>query len=186
MKLIDLLVQELPKRGGWPLNVKSLEQCHDGCIQSFEGPAEYHVRLPLAEDWESVVQYVDYKNVLDKLVWSGDGLPTVGTEIEVDSPRLGWAKAKVVAVTDTWLISKYDNGVESAVCHRSKSSSGVWVDHYGSFRPIKNEAEIKREKVIASMRKSVTNYNKTDVIQALEQVYDAIVAGKIIGVKIEV
>lgn len=30
MKLIDLLVQELPKRGGWPEGVDSIYQDHDG------------------------------------------------------------------------------------------------------------------------------------------------------------
>lgn len=32
MKLIDLLVQELPKRGGWPDGVSRIHQDHDGEI----------------------------------------------------------------------------------------------------------------------------------------------------------
>lgn len=39
MKLIDLLVQELPKRGGWPAGVDAVEQDSEG--QLFEMESDY-------------------------------------------------------------------------------------------------------------------------------------------------
>lgn len=50
------------------------------------------------------------------------------------------------------------------------------------FRPIRTEAERKREETVTSMLKNVTNYNKTDVIHAAREIYYAIAAGKIPGV----
>lgn len=96
MLLINLLVQELPKRGGWPDGV-------DVCIQDGTGRVRFDTTIsglvrvgyiwalnkPLykkefnhdvCSDWEhSVVTREQYEAAL-KPVWDGKGVPPVGTE----------------------------------------------------------------------------------------------------------
>lgn len=53
MKLIDLLVKELPKQGGWPEGVKEVEQDTDGSI--FEMDSDYisDFHFKKTEDWRT-------------------------------------------------------------------------------------------------------------------------------------
>lgn len=92
-------------------------------------------------------------------VWDGEGLPPVGTICEwLASGDHDWVKVTVLGHNgdDTWL--KPDDGTQSFV-----------VGNAENFRPLPNE----REKAIQEMRNSVTNYNNTSVIHAIEQIYDA-------------
>lgn len=294
MKLIDLLVQELPKRGGWTVGGFATQDgvlSADGCCVSFwdEAPESYGdgeksfwadsgatrankgygVRIlggfEVAEDFISSVisreqyeaalaaskqpehnvepwiewnggrcpveqatlvdvQYRDgeilcripankpYPGMRDAQAsfwrnearendivayrlsesekWNGEGLPPVGELIEVNSPHKGWISANVVAVTDTWLIARYDDGVEFAGCHRSIDERGVWVDSYTLFRPIRTEAERKREQVGLALYHAI-NWNAEGEIvgpsrmEDYRKAYDAIAAGKIPGIKLD-
>ena len=178
MRLIDILVRELPKRGGWPQGATDTIEMHmDGAIYFDGSCAPETFELPQCNDgWDcgmgmysNEVTREQYEAALKQPVWDGTGVPPVGVEIEVSSPRYGWKKAVVTAVTDNWLIAKYDDGAEFAGCHRSLED-GVFVDtNLNMFRPIRSE----RDEAIERMRKVVTNYNKTDVIHAIEQLYDA-------------
>lgn len=110
---------------------------------------------------------------LEKLLrgeqWDGTGLPPVGTECEVmdkDHDHI-WHRCKILA----HIVRK---GLPCAV-FESEPSVSCCSDRY--FRPMRTE----REKAIEQMLSTVTNYNNTSVINAAEQIYDAIVAGKIDG-----
>lgn len=96
--------------------------------------------------------------------WNGEGLPPVGLICEGRFPRhpgisFEWQECLVLYVFER----------ECAV--KSKSTSTL---HYcDEFRPLRTEAEKAREADIKAMLRVVTNYNKTDVIHAIEQLYDA-------------
>lgn len=87
--------------------------------------------------------------------WDGQGLPPVGCECEVKSPRHGWTKAIVTAVTDNWLIAQYPDGAEFAKVHRIFEDDGTFTNNYDGFRAIRSEAELKREAEIAALAEAI-------------------------------
>lgn len=216
MKLIDLLVQELPKHGGWPEGVNFIAQDSDRTANS--GKVYGYTKKPInckdywadseaadaygewlftadviADDSKSsVVSRAEYEGDLaafQQPEWNGEGLPPVGTEVEVMSPRLGWTKAKVTAITDNWIIAQYEDGIEFAGAHRTVGDDGSWVSDYeGLFRRLKTdkevERELQREATVASLKETLvgTGYGLPD--QAAGIVLDAIAQGKVSGVKL--
>lgn len=105
MKFIDLLVRELPKRGGWPEGAEAVVQDADDMELYFYtgGPVEntgkswwfkdqvdgsswifYEGKLEVADDHDtSIVTCAQYESALaasQKVEWSGAGLPPVGCE----------------------------------------------------------------------------------------------------------
>lgn len=86
MKLIDLLVKELPKRGGWPEGVDAVEQNSEG--QLFEMESDYcsDFKLEKCDDWiADVVTKQQYESALaaskavvghdEWIQWAGGGCP---------------------------------------------------------------------------------------------------------------
>lgn len=169
MKLIDLLVQELPKRGGWPECCHALVQGSSGAVYLAGGGTPLW-KFYLAEDWElAEVTREEYESALaaSQPQWNGEGMPPEGTVCEYMKRSLTineWTECTVDYVGSSFVVYRDCYGVEL---------TGIKGDV--TFRPIRSE----RDKVIDEMRKVVTNYNKTDVIHAIEQLYDAIAAGKI-------
>lgn len=112
MKLIDLLVKELPKRGGWPHNALSITQDDDGslCVWDTIDPHydgfswKHHTgnslvcywhgegAMPLSFDYkESIATYWQYKEALaaSKSVVGRDGwIQWAGGECPVDSDAI--------------------------------------------------------------------------------------------------
>lgn len=202
MKLIDLLVQELPKRGGWPDGALSITQDNDGSLCAwdtndphYEGFSWKHhtgnsiMHFWYGEEWatplssdhkESIVTYWQYKAALSaskKLAWNGEGLPPVGCECVVTPHNTAWGFSSVDDYTgrvlaydgeDFWFVML--GGVK--VTSRTDK-----VD----FRPIKSEADKKRDVAVEAMN-SMWNINSK---MHCESIYDAIAAGKIPGVKLE-
>lgn len=102
MKLIDLLVQELPKRGGWPegaieccrhYGTNSIDfydetgNCDDDCYLKYgkdfakdciyeEASESHHLQSISRSEYESAFA------ASQKLVWNGEGVPPVGCECE--------------------------------------------------------------------------------------------------------
>lgn len=109
MKLIDILVRELPKRGGWPDGADfAVQNYRDGGIKFANNPIE----IAISEKWnnelwqgewhfstqhdftchevssdcrETIVSRGYYEAALaaSKPEWNGEGLPHVGTECEI-------------------------------------------------------------------------------------------------------
>lgn len=203
MKLIDLLVQELPKRGGWPHNALSITQDDDGslCVWDTNDPHydgfswKHHTGNSLVYYWhgiedvplscdhrESIVTYWQYKAALaesQKPAWNGEGVPPVGCECEYSLNRGStWWKCKIDYIVGT-------QGVVM-LCDTFEGVQYVPLSSYGDslkFRPIRTEAERKRDDAkhaIAELcRSSASNGHAADLI------CDAIAAGKIPGVKLE-
>lgn len=200
MKLIDLLVQELPKRGGWPQNALSITQDNDGslCVWDTNNPHyegfswKHHTGNSLmhywyGEEWatplssdhkESIVTYWQYKaalSALQKPAWNGEGLPPVGCECEVsvDGGR-SWC---------TYRATNEKNGVRLIEIGNltEEFQNNNWI-----FRPLRTDAERKHEAVLESICAVLTmvaqDYKREDEAKLI---YEAIAAGKIPGVKLD-
>lgn len=191
MKLIDLLVQELPKRGGWPEG--AVECCRHYGTNSIDfydetGNWDDDCHLKYGKDfakgciYEETSQSIsrsEYESALaesQKPAWNGEGLPPAGCECESKQfSQVDWNKFKVVAVCDGHVFGFWGNGVSTAL------DSKMW-----EFRPLRTEAERKREiavKVIKGLL--MFDYGDDPRVNDATFIYDAIAAGKIPGVKLE-
>ena len=200
MKLIDLLVQELTKRGGWPHDALSITQDNDGslCVWNTNDPHydgfswKHHTGNSLVYYWhgiedvplscdhrESIVTYWQYKAALaasQKAAWNGEGLPPVGVECEYQYKVHGseWHRFECVAVDG------------KAVFGWSNNTPIALQSNTHNFRPLRTEAERKHEAVLESicavLEMVAQDYKLEDEAKLI---YEAIAAGKIPGVKLE-
>lgn len=200
MKLIDLLVQELPKRGGWPAGALSITQDNDGslCVWDTNDPHyegfswKHHTgnsliyfwhgewTMPLASDHkESIVTYWQYKAALaasQKPAWNGEGLPPVGCEVEYISNGTPWGKVKVIGLDGEKVVIRPSGEVYYAITPSNKDV----------FIPLRTEAYKKRDAALDAIYGAIASakreHNRSD---EADEVYKAIAAGKIPGVKLE-
>ncbi|MDU2940004.1 MAG: hypothetical protein E7B59_12650 [Enterobacteriaceae bacterium] len=175
MKLLELLVQELPKRGGWPDGVKEIEQDSDGQLIEMDPASDYYADfgLPLCEGWgRASVTREQYEAAVNKPVWDGRGLPPVGVECESKQfPQINWTKFRVVAVENGHVFGFWNDTVSTGL------DSKKW-----EFRPIRTEEELKRDEAIGAIAEVYENIPHSDAVAYA--LYDAIVAGNIPGVRI--
>ncbi|MDT3535611.1 hypothetical protein ROM48_06210 [Cronobacter malonaticus] len=173
MKLIDLLVQELPKRGGWPDNTTALVQNSSGYVyQAGGGDSFFHFKR--ADDWElaeiTSEQYEAALAAAQQPVWDGEGLPPVGCECERECPG-GWVACRINYVS------------EKHIVYTMTSSGTEYSSLVGNyrFRPIRSEADKRRDEAIAALKKL-----KPQLVGELAgYLYDEIAAGKIPHIRIE-
>lgn len=212
MKLIDLLVQELPKRGGWPVKAKHAWCDRDGEIR-FRGDAtrsdfypkpgtvDYEQRIPNVsheDDHDFIITREQYEDALaasKHTEWSGEGTPPVGHIIEVNSRHFGWIESEVVAVTRCYLITRHvgKKGIESLIVHTEIDDVGVETTLEPAkrpFRPIRTEAERKREEAVGDLTETIIyfygNPKGAESYKALaERVIEAISIGKIPSIRLE-
>lgn len=169
MKLVELLVQELPKRGGWPEHATQARQDEDGevCFEPVTSADDFYPGVMSSDSAEWMEEmgrgtsdlYVtreEYEAALVKTAeWDGAGLPPVGTEIEVLSPSFGWKKAKVTAVTDNWIVAQYEDGAEFVGAHRILEPNGIFTTTTGMFRALKTKVERQREITTTDLKESL-------------------------------
>nr|DAE47773.1 MAG TPA: hypothetical protein [Caudoviricetes sp.] len=201
MKLIDLLVQELPKRGGWKENWVVVTQDADGyfCCWRYDDPKYNEFRWMhitgkgLVGYWrvdndndvvlscdsaESIVTKNQYESALaaaQKQAWNGEGVPPVGCECEAkyrESDSSEWFLFRCVGV---------DCGV--AFGWAGKEAATLGKGSY-EFRPLRTESERKRDTAIEAMQREADDGDNW-IYSEYEIIYDAIAAGKIPGVKLE-
>ena len=189
MKLIDLLVKELPKRGGWPDGALNATQDKDGqvcfsagatpefgCVAweggDWLGDGFYTTR---ASDYASAIitceQYESALAASQKPAWNGEGVPPVGCECECQFLD-AWHVCKVLFV-----------GAEVMVGVIDGSERAFSVNHT-KFRPLRTESDRKREVAIEAMQREADDGNNW-IYSEYEIIYDAIAAGKIPGVKLD-
>lgn len=193
MKLIDLLVKELPKRGGWPEGMVSVAQSlidgelyfyskgYDGtgadfksiyCLDLCDEHLDSLPQLPsiTKEQYESALA------ASQKQAWNGGGLPPAGVECEarLRCNDAEWFFFRCVAV---------DCGVAFGWAGNEAATLGK-----GSyeFRPLRTESERKHEAVLESicavLEMVAQDYKREDEAKLI---YEAIAAGKIPGVKLD-
>lgn len=208
MKLIDLLVQELPKRGGWPHNALSITQDDDGslCVWDTNDPHydglswKHHTgnslvyywhginAVPLSSDHrESIVTYWQYKASLaasKKPAWNGEGVPPVGCECEYLDNNGKWYPVTIKYASDQLVVI---SGVTKilGVGQGTEIAKDVIIDK-PQFRPLQTESERKHEvaleSICAVLEMVAQDYKRNDEAKLI---YEAIAAGKIPGVKLE-
>ncbi|BBE77393.1 hypothetical protein [Phytobacter sp. MRY16-398] len=180
MKLKEILVQKLPKMGGWPEDVHALVQNSSGCVYQ-AGWGENLYILRLADDWmDAEVTREQYEAALaasQKVEWDGSYPIKPGTDVDVhfdgDDSRV-WTEFRV----------EYMRG-DVVVLHDYRSDDvGAYSNRRLKFRPIRSEADKKRDEAIRAMHEFTTIKN-SEIIRSVKCIYDAIAAGKIHGVRIE-
>lgn len=200
MKLIDLLVQELPKRGGWPYFAEVAVQDSDSqiCFSSHSGVYTNKEKTDWyggdwgSGDWrnpfidiladdrhECIVTRKQYEAALaasQKPAWNGEGLPPSGVECE----------ARLRCNDSEWFFFRCV-GVDCGVAFGWAGKEAVTLGK-GSyeFRPLRTESERKHEAVLESicavLEMVAQDYKREDEAKLI---YEAIAAGKIPGVKLD-
>lgn len=207
MKLIDLLVQELPKRGGWPEGVVKIHQDYDGetwgwfdhdsaeLLFTLDQVEKNARKCGKKEKCENMVTREQYESALaasQKLAWSGEGLPPVGAKVEFFiNPKLRYSNAWIPdAGTEMEVVAHKTttNGNDVAVCYWDEGGAGrscCFIPE--TLKPLRTEAERKHEAVFESicavLEMVAQDYKREDEAKLI---YEAIAAGKIPGVKLEV
>ena len=144
MTLLELLRQELPKRGGWPEGVTHI--CQDG--DKYIGGYTSNPMKKSAYDWGDegyVGDSGEYSEILaddhataivtreqyEATCWDGTGLPPVGVECESKQfAQINWHKFRVVATENGHVFGFWNDKV------------GVCLDsNHWEFRPLRTEAE---------------------------------------------
>lgn len=214
MKLIDLLVQELPKLGGWP--IKSFQCAQDdnckvcfyteGLIHRERTPSTwsiprgseaehqghysfYHDSMAVDAD-TAIVTHEQYKVALaasQQTVWNGEGLPPVGITCEHCPGGATQHEWEIVTVIG---ISERPGGSFTDYWLRKEDGSSYVIGNPYRFRPICTEAERKREEGIDGIVDFCVNYyaypkGAEQYLKIATTLYDAIAAGKIPGVKLD-
>jgi hypothetical protein len=178
VKLIDILLRELPDLGGWPPSTESLYQNAKGRLVGTQGCIVNTVDMKLsvvAEDTHRSVTRQQYEAALiaSKTEWDGEGLPPVGCRVEA-SYGGEWVEA-IVAYTDR--PESHGDAVawKEVLVFDCKTTRPFWADE---FRPIRSEADKKKEAAIFAIaelcRGSASNGHSAELI------YDAIKSGKIV------
>lgn len=196
MKLIDLLVQELPKRGGWPDCAVCATQDKDGevCFSEGETP-EFGLMAWHDGDWcgngfhtitatdydTAIITRAQYESALavsQKPAWNGEGLPPVGCECEchVDEGAIHC------------IVVGYDFDGKAVVMRNvpARKYFSIQSDS-GRIKPLRTEAERKRDVAIEAIDFYMPEFitDTPNEFYHAKKIYDAIAAGKIPGVKLD-
>lgn len=104
MTLLELLRQELPKRGGWPEGVTAMFQDWDGEVR-FRGKSGGMRFTTVADNHrrDCQLEKPDYEHCIvtreqyEATSWDGVGLPPVGCDVEYHCYPDGWVIINIVA-----------------------------------------------------------------------------------------
>lgn len=128
---------------------------------------------------------------VDMPEWNGDGLPPVGAKVEFFiNPKLVYRNARIPDVGTEMEVVAHKTTTDGnivAVCYWDESGAGrshCFVPE--SLKPLRTEAERAREDAETAMRTCLAGTGAGITPLAAKGIYDAIAAGKIPGVKLEV
>lgn len=199
MKLIDLLVQELPKSGGWPL--WAFEACNQnlGRVMFYNSEGgidddspEIKIEKAINQSVTEEVTREQYEAALaasKQPAWICGAMPPEGCECEVKSGKDSWTLCKVVHSSSAGVAFIYleePNGCAGYIGVLDLISAKAAESQ---FRPIRTEAERKREEAGLAIYHAI-NWNAEGELASpsrmedYRKAYDAIAAGKIPGVKL--
>ena len=130
MKLIDILVEELPKRGGWPEGVSKISSTSCGRV-FFDGQSPHGFTLPVASDaWDRHKHPFSYTNAVTReqyeaaLAAKNDGW-------------IDWPGGVIPISTNTFVDVKFNNGdVRLGKIAGEYSWEHVWEDSGQGSPPI--------------------------------------------------
>lgn len=188
MKLIDILVRELPKYGGWPVGVGDIEMLSDGTIYFDGDEAPESFKLPQCDDgWSRLKSAKDYSNAVtreqyegalaaSKTEWDGEGFPPVGCECQYSlNGGVAWFDCRI-----EYLVGSQGVVMSCEVFEGIQYASASQYDL--KFRPIRSEADKKRDESIKALKFS---FGAFDANGLAEMVYQAIASGKIPHIRID-
>lgn len=181
-ELLERLVSDLPGLGGWP---KWADECilHRGsCKAMFYDGAGRFQDYPSFPDIkfkeEALVERIVYREMYEAALaasnpeWDGEGLPPMGCEFEFRTNVNSSWKRGVMCVVD------YTNPFNAVV----DDQCGIYRTHELEFRPIRSEADKKRDEAIDTMEAifiEATANGANGQRAVFTAVYDAIKSGKI-------
>ncbi|HID7507809.1 TPA: hypothetical protein ACXHW4_001632 [Enterobacter hormaechei] len=181
MKLIDILVEELPKRGGWPEGSTRCMQT-DGLYVTFPDIGDHcdfvakcmaeGVRIATREQYE--IALAD-----SKPKWDGVGLPPVGSNVEARFEG-GWVEV-TVAYNDCPESQSDESVWNEALVFNRITTRPFWADE---FRPIRSKADKKRDEIILQMSHSL-RANGAVTEEQLCRLYSDIASGYIPHIHID-
>ncbi|ELY4601493.1 hypothetical protein SM003_004176 [Cronobacter malonaticus] len=183
MKLIDLLVQELPKRGGWPEGFQVICSHGNGHIYAHSHSGKVsgrHLKIYGCQGQSvTLEQYEAALAAAQQSVWDGEGLPPVGVkaEVSVDGGR-SWCSYKATSENHGMRLVEIGNFTE-------EFQSNNWM-----FRPIRSEADKRRDEAIAALVDFKIGYHSypkaaEEYLREVTALYDAILRGEIPHIRIE-
>lgn len=192
MKLIDILVRDLHKFGGWP---EGAVECHrfvdeanidfydvngqwdDDCFLKYGAFAQEAVRERVSACESESVSHAQYEAAIasSKPEWDGVGLPPVGVECEMSYAGDEWHKCVIIAKGEEQIIYQ-TQGCREFSGHRNNYR----------FRPIRSEAERKRDAAAEAIDYWMPALPPTqNKFYHAKKLYDAIAAGKIPHIRID-
>lgn len=126
------------------------------------GPNKVLVDMQASKDLESARNAAI--DAASKPEWDGEGLPPVGCECMVrgEIGDDGWYECKVIAHT-------FFDGYNCAVF---QTESTVSCSSEGNFRPIRSEADKKRDIIISKIEKAYKDCPHSDAVP--QAIYEAI------------
>jgi hypothetical protein len=148
MTLLELLRQELPKRGGWPEGVIAMFQDWDGEVR-FRGKSGSMRFTTVADNHrkDDQIGESDYEHCVvtreqyEAADWDGVGLPQIGVECEwQDKNTKQWQPVKIVYASEWVTVIREINE------EKGDDLVEIAIENYGDdarlkFRPLRTEAE---------------------------------------------
>ncbi|ATV25097.1 hypothetical protein [Pectobacterium phage PEAT2] len=152
MTLLELLRQELPKRGGWPEGAGFAWQDDDGEVRFSNGTEhDFHPKdeLLISEKVRprnyirvrSCDAFVVTREQYEATGWDGVGLPPIGVECEWQDKNTGqWQPVKVVYASEWVTVIREINE------EKGDDLVEIAIENYGDdarlkLRPLRTEAE---------------------------------------------
>lgn len=182
MKLIDLLVQELPKRGGWPEGYDLMSTNRHGWVSAYKNNGCVSLfELCICSSEQGIVTRDQYEAALgepQKAKWDGEGLPPVGCECECHVDE-GVIHCIVVG---------YDFDGKAVVMRNVPARKYFSIQaNSGRIKPLRTEVERKRDAAVEAIDYWLPEYipDTPNEFYHAKKIYDSIAAGKIPGVKLE-
>ena len=189
MKLIDLLVRELPKHGGWPIEAVECERFvdesnidfydhygnwDDDCSEKYGANfAQECVRekgYSGEKERVSREEYEDSIAALKQPAWNGEGLPPVGCECELFDCE-NWNPVIIKFVGDKYVVTeRTDLGYEVVYCVAERPER---------FRPILTEEEVSRAHAVEFLAQIIEYRHGCNHVAMGRWIYDAIAGGEI-------
>lgn len=108
-------------------------------------------------------------------VWSGEGLPPIGCVCEYRGNDTSWGEVKIIGHDEGKVVFKPSG----------EDYYGITPSHKAEFIPIRAPEDVARNEAIEAIASAtgLLKYGGRD--QVSKDIYDAIAAGKIPGVKLE-
>lgn len=209
MKLIDLLVKELPKRGGWPEGANYAVQDADGTVKFAKTLRYLHY---LAGEWRSNENGHSWihgdKPFEGNFVteWTADDnrsavISMARYECEISKKETGKQSADewngeglppVGCECESKQFPQVDWNKFKVVAVCDGHVFGFWGNGVSTaldskmwqFRPLRTEASRRRDAAIEAMQREADDGDNW-IYSEYEIIYDAIAEGKIPGVKLE-